>query len=428
MDYQATLDYLYAKLPMFTKLGSVALKKDLYNTITLCTQLGNPHDKFKSIHVAGTNGKGSTSHMLAAIFQQAGYKTGLYTSPHLKDFRERIKINGEMVSEDFVIEFVNNQRQLIEEINPSFFEVTVAMAFSYFANEAVDIAIIEVGLGGRLDSTNIITPELSVITNISLDHTNILGNTTKEIASEKAGIIKKGIPVVIGERQENADQVFLEKASMTGSDIFFADEMLSLTDVDYSGNLIQMTIIENEQIILKKLSIDLTGSYQLKNILPVIKAAQLMRLKGYTLSNMDINNALRHVKQLTGLQGRWQVLGQNPLIICDTGHNEAGVQEVVNNIQRQSYRKLHMVIGMVKDKDISAVLKLLPDSAQYYFCAPDLERALSANELKAAAQMANLFGDAYTSVHEAYQAALNHANSNDFIFIGGSTFVVAEVV
>lgn len=428
MNYEQTLDYLYSRLPMFTRVGAVAFKKDLHNTIVMCEKLGNPQDKFKSIHVAGTNGKGSTSHMLAAIFQQAGYKTGLYTSPHLKDFRERIRINGEMVSEDFVVNFVAQQRDTIEALSPSFFEVTVAMAFSCFAEEKVDIAIIEVGLGGRLDSTNIITPVLSVITNISLDHTNILGTTLPEIAGEKAGIIKPGIPVVIGETHPETGKVFLSKAQQTSSEIIFADQRLKISGYQKVRDRLSTSIADKDHTLFENLHLDLNGTYQLRNILTVIQTVLTINRLGYKIADTDIYTALANVKKLTGLQGRWQTLGTNPLVICDTGHNIAGITEVLENIRSTGYDQLHIVIGMVKDKDISGILALLPADASYYFCQPDLERALPAEDLAQEALKFNLRGYAFSSVAPALAAAKSSANKNDLIFIGGSTFVVAEVL
>lgn len=428
MNYNETIDYLYSKLPMFTRVGAIAFKKDLHNTIALCENLGNPQNKFKTIHVAGTNGKGSTSHMLAAVFQQAGYKTGLYTSPHLKDFRERIRINGEMIAEHFVTEFVNEQRNILEELSPSFFEATVAMAFSYFAEEQVDIAIIEVGLGGRLDSTNIITPELSVITNISLDHTNILGNTLTEIATEKAGIIKPNVPVVIGELQQEIAPVFIKKASETSSDIFFADQELHTAHTSRANDCIITAVYKGQAPVYENLSLDLNGIYQLKNVLTVLQAIQVLNRKGYQIMEEHVYHALKNVKTLTGLQGRWQKLAEKPLIICDTGHNIAGITEVMQNIRETAYTQLHMVIGMVKDKDISGVLSLLPVDAVYYFCEPQLERALPASDLAKEAKEHNLNGQVYATVAMAVQAAKNKADTKDLIFIGGSTFVVAEAL
>lgn len=428
MNYKQTLDYLYSKLPMFTRVGAVAYRKDLHNTIAMCEELGNPQDKFKTIHVGGTNGKGSTSHMLAAILQQAGYKTGLYTSPHLKDFRERIRINGEMIPEDFVTDFVEEQKNLMESLQPSFFEVTVAMAFSHFAKAEVDIAIIEVGLGGRIDSTNIITPELSVITNISLDHTNILGNTLPAIATEKAGIIKNSVPVVIGETQAETEKIFIQKAEETNSPIYFADQNLKLHQLKKLGKYLNVTISNSNTPLYSALELDLNGVYQRKNILTVIEAIQVLKQQGFKIEDEAVYTALKNVKGLTGLQGRWQTLSENPLVICDTGHNIAGITEVMQNINDTPHDQLHIVIGMVNDKDISGVLQLLPKDAHYYFCQPELERALPARQLSEQAKNHFLIGDVFPSVQLAFHAAKDNANANDLIFIGGSTFVVAEVL
>lgn len=428
MTYSETLDYLYSKLPMFTRVGAVAFKKDLHNTVAMCQALGNPQQKFKTIHVGGTNGKGSTSHMLAAILQKAGYKTGLYTSPHLKDFRERIRVNGKMVSKPFVTHFVREQRALIESLEPSFFEVTVAMAFSYFEQQKVDVAIIEVGLGGRLDSTNIIHPDLSVITNISLDHTNMLGYTLKEIAFEKAGIIKKDTPVVIGERHPETDPVFFTKATETNSPLFFAQDHWHAANIGQKGNYLSLSIYKNKELFFEKLTLDLTGSYQLKNVLTVAAAIEQLKKLNYLISDEAVYHALKNVKKITGLQGRWQILQKAPLIICDTGHNLAGIAEVLKNIQNTPHKQLHMVIGMVKDKDISGVLALLPKDARYYFSQPALERAMPAAELAAQAKMLGLNGKVFDQVKEALNAAKAAAVAEDLIFIGGSTFVVAEVI
>lgn len=428
MTYLQTLDFLYSKLPMFTRVGAVALKKDLHNTIAMCNALDNPQNKFKSIHVAGTNGKGSTSHMLAAILQQAGYKTGLYTSPHLKDFRERIRINGKMASKSFVKNFVKEQKSAIEKIEPSFFEVTVAMAFDYFAKEKVDIAIIEVGLGGRLDSTNIITPELAVITNISLDHTNILGDTLQEIAFEKAGIIKPHIPVIIGEKHEATEPVFLNKAKAEYAPITFSETNLTTQHTKLKNNLLFVDVYKDDDMLFPKLALDLTGTYQIKNVKTVIQSIIKLRELGYTIPDKAIYTSLKKVKAITGLQGRWQTIAKKPLTICDTGHNKAGISEVMQNIKNTKHQKLHFVIGMVKDKDISGVLALLPKNAIYYFCQPNLERALTSKELSIQAKVFNLKGQTFSTVTEAYDNAKLNANEDDLIFIGGSTFVVAEIL
>lgn len=428
MTYTQTLDYLYSKLPMFTRIGAAAFKKDLHNTIAMCQQLGNPQDKFKTIHVGGTNGKGSTSHMLAAILQQAGYKTGLYTSPHLKDFRERIRVNGKMVPKSFVTSFVKSQQAIIESLEPSFFEVTVAMAFEHFAQEQVDVAIIEVGLGGRLDSTNIITPDLSVITNISLDHTNMLGDTLSAIAFEKAGIIKPGIPAVIGERHPETDPVFIGKAKETNSSLIFAEDQLQLSNIKPGKQLLTISVNRGQETLYPGLQLDLTGTYQLKNILTVIQAILSLKDLHYKISDDAVFTALKQVKKITGLQGRWQTIAKHPLIICDTGHNKAGITEVVQNIKNTPHQNLHMVIGMVKDKDISGVLALLPKNAAYYFTQPALERALPAADLAQQAAQHGLNGNMFPEVSEALRHAKAHADANDLIFIGGSTFVVAEVL
>lgn len=429
MNYQDTLDYLYSRLPMFSKLGASAIKKDLTNTLELCGRIGNPQSEFPTIHVAGTNGKGSVSHMLAAILQVAGYRTGLYTSPHLRDFRERIRLNGEMIGEAEVVDFVKAQRENIEEIEPSFFEVTVAMAFQYFASQKVDIAVIEVGLGGRLDSTNIITPLLSVITNIGLDHTNILGTTLPEIAFEKGGIIKPSVPVVVGERQNDIENVFIEKAAKSSSNIVFAsDEWRVETRGSDKTDLLAITAFGKQQNTEIKLDLDLTGSYQLKNVRTVLSAVEKLKTIGLSISEEHVKEALQRVKTLTGLRGRWETLSENPLIICDTGHNEHGIREVLKNIDSTPYQQLHVVFGMVKDKDITKVLSLLPQKAIYYFCAPEIERAKPPAELAQEANAFNLQGNFYKSVENALNAAKNAASENDLIFIGGSNFVVAEII
>lgn len=430
MNYQQTLDFLYSKLPMFTRVGASAFKKDLTNTLILCQAIGNPQHKFKSLHIAGTNGKGSTSHMLASVLQAQGYKTGLYTSPHLKDFRERIRINGKMMNKADVKSFVQRNKKLIEEIEPSFFEVTVAMAFEHFAKNEVDIAVIEVGLGGRLDSTNIIRPEISVITNISLDHTNMLGNTLGEIAGEKAGIIKKNIPVVIGETQAESEPVFIRKAKEENAEIFFADKTLAAKNIKIKNNLLSLDIELENKVKYLNLKCDLTGLYQPKNILAVVKTAEVLNnsKSKIKISETALYQGLRKVKKSTQLQGRWQTLSKNPLVICDTGHNEAGITEVIKNIQHTKYNKLHVVFGMVKDKDITKVLSLMPTDATYYFCKPDIERGLDAEEIKQQAKAFNLIGNRFNSVIEAKEAATSSAEKNDLIFIGGSTFVVAEAI
>jgi len=438
MNYQETIQYLYTQLPMFTRDGASAFKKDLTNTLELCKRLGNPQYQFKSVHIAGTNGKGSTSHMLAAILQTAGYKTGLYTSPHLKDFRERIRVNGQMISEQTVIDFVADHHIDFDEIAPSFFEMTVAFAFDVFAKERVDIAIVEVGLGGRLDSTNVITPLLSVITNIGWDHMNMLGDTLQLIASEKAGIIKSGIPVIVGEHQPEIAQIFIDKAQQENSSITFASDEWTIegkSKVEGQKSKIQdqfehinLSITQNSKLKTQNLKLDLTGTYQLKNLKTVLAAVEELRRQGFTITDDHIATALRQVKTLTGLHGRWEVLNIQPLTICDTGHNPDGIQEVVKNIAAVDYHHLHFVIGMVNDKDITKVLPMLPNDASYYFCKPDIPRGLEAETLKQQAEGFGLQGSAYPSVKAALQSAQQQARDNDLVFVGGSTFVVAEVV
>jgi len=429
MNYQQTLDFLYSKLPMFTRVGAAAFKKDLTNTIVLCEALDNPQHKFKSIHVAGTNGKGSTSHMLASVLQAQGYKTGLYTSPHLKDFRERIRINGKMISKTEVVSFVKEQQKLIEKTEPSFFEVTVAMAFDHFAKHQVDVAVIEVGLGGRLDSTNIITAEISVITNISLDHMNMLGNTLAEIAGEKAGIIKKSIPVVIGETQEESAPVFIKKANTEQAPIVFADQVLTTQDLKVKNSKLSVSVYQGREIKYKDLQSDLTGIYQHKNILTVLQTLTVLNEKTEIKTDQQsVYKGISQVKKQTGLQGRWQTLSRTPLVICDTGHNEAGITEVIKNITQTPYQNLHIVFGMVNDKDISKVLLLMPKNATYYFCKPALERGLDADRLKEQAAAHGLTGKSFTSVLEAKATAIQSASPKDLVFIGGSTFVVAEAI
>jgi len=434
MDYQQTLDYLYSQLPMFTRDGASAFKKDLTNTLELCKRLDDPHKKFKSVHIAGTNGKGSTSHMLAAILQTAGYKTGLYTSPHLRDFRERIRINGEMISEEHVIDFVEDHKQDFEDIKPSFFEMTVAMAFDAFAKAEVDIAIIEVGLGGRLDSTNIITPLLSVITNIGWDHMNMLGDTLPLIAGEKAGVIKPGIPVIVGEYQSEVADVFINKAKAESAPISFASEEWFLNPEAGSRKSEVTDYLEFEisahhsPLTTHHLRLDLPGIYQLKNAKTVLSAVEELRRQGFTISDEQVKSALGSVKRLTGLHGRWETLSHHPLTICDTGHNPEGITEVLKNIESTPHENLHIVMGVVNDKDISKILAMLPKHATYYFCKPDIPRGLDAELLQQKAEAFGLHGEIYMSVKTALKAAQSQADKNDLVFVGGSTFVVAEIV
>ncbi len=396
---------MFKQLPMYQRQGKTAFKKDLTNTLALAKHLSNPHRQFKSVHVAGTNGKGSTSHMIASIFQEAGYKVGLYTSPHLKDFRERIKINGLCISKEEIVKFIKENKTFLEQQGLSFFEMTVGMAFDYFAKQKVDIAIVEVGLGGRLDSTNIITPEVSVITNIGFDHTPMLGNTKPEIAYEKAGIIKENIPVVISERQKDVEEVFLKKSEAVNAPIYFAEDE-----------------------VLKNYDSDLLGQYQHKNSRAAVQTVHILINIGYSISENNIKKGLLNVVKNTGLLGRWQMLGQEPLIICDTAHNKEGLTYVMKQLKEHKFNKLHFVIGVVNDKDLSSILPLFPKGADYYFCKPDIPRGLDAQELQKQANDYQLHGAIYNSVNEAFLAAKNMAKNNDLIFVGGSTFVVAEVV
>jgi len=422
LSYEQALEYLYSNLAVFHRVGASAYKKDLTNTLALCAAVGNPQRAFKSIHVAGTNGKGSTSHMLASILQSAGYTTGLYTSPHLKDFGERIRINGAEISHAFVVDFVNRIRPVVEEVQPSFFETTVAMAFDYFAQRSIDVAVIEVGLGGRLDSTNIITPELSVITNISWDHKDLLGDTLEKIAYEKAGIIKPGVPVVVSERQADVAHVFERQARLCDSSILFASDLYRM-EKDGMG----FGIFKDNDRVLSVDSFPLQGGYQRRNVPGVIAAVDALRRQGFMITDEALVRGFREVTTLTGLKGRWQVLGQRPFTVCDTGHNEDGVREVISHIASLSFRKLHMVWGCVADKDITAILALLPKDANYYFCQANLPRALDAYALAAQAGALGLRGVVVPDVNEALQRAQAVASEEDMIFIGGSTFVVAEL-
>lgn len=431
MTYKETLDYLYAQLPMYQRIGAAAYKPDLNNTVAICNLLENPENSFKSVHIAGTNGKGSTSHMLASILQEKGLKTGLYTSPHLIDFRERIRINGIMIPEEKVIYFVEKYKKDFEKIRPSFFEMTVGLAFNHFREEKVDVAIIEVGLGGRLDSTNIITPLLSVITNISFDHKQFLGDTLEKIAKEKAGIIKPGIPVVIGENQEETRHVFIEKARKEQSKIVFADgEFTAVTTRAWeagSGKM-RVDIFRNSTIYLANLESPLGGNYQKKNIVTVCATCGMLVSHFGDISPETIRKGILHVINNTGFTGRWQILSRVPLTICDTGHNEAGLREVLDQISNTPHENLHFVFGLVNDKEIENILRMLPKDATYYFCKADIPRGLDANELRMTALGYGLAGEAFDSVKKALKAAQQRAGANDLVFIGGSTFVVAEVV
>lgn len=408
MNYKDTLDYLYNSAPLFQQIGAGAYKEGLENTWALDEHFGHPHRSFRSIHIAGTNGKGSCSHTLAAILQEAGYKVGLYTSPHLIDFRERIRVNGQPVPEAYVIRFVEEERAFFEPLHPSFFELTTAMAFRYFAEEKVDVAVVEVGLGGRLDCTNIIRPDLCIITNISLDHVQFLGDTLEKIAGEKAGIIKPGIPVVIGETTPETRPVFQKKAEEVGAPIHFAEEEVKEVHPDWEY--------------------ELKGLYQEKNRRTLWAALPLLQGGGYQISESDIQAGFAHVVELTGLMGRWQKLQEHPTVVCDTGHNVGGIQYIAEQLRRQVFRRLHIVIGMVNDKDVRGVLALLPREATYYFTQASVKRALPAGQLARLAAEARLQGTCYPDVPSAVRAAQKESLPEDFIFVGGSSFIVADLL
>ncbi len=403
MNYQETLDYLFSKLPMYQRQGVAAYKKDIGNIIAGSEYLGNPHTQFKSIHIAGTNGKGSTAHMLTSVLQEAGYKVGLYTSPHLKDFRERIKVNGKMITEQEVEDFVKANKTIFEEMELSFFEFTVAMAFDYFANQQVDIAIIETGLGGRLDSTNILNPELTIITNIGFDHTNLLGNTLEKIAAEKAGIIKENTPIIIGRKQKETNTIFQQIAKEKNAHLMYSEPQQ-----DYAT--------------------DLKGEYQKENINTTITAIKQLQEQGWSINSSNIEQGLLKIVANTQLLGRWQTLSKIPYIICDTGHNEDGIKQISQQLKNTKYEKLHFVFGTVNDKNVDGILSYLPKNACYYFCQANIARAMNAEELKNIGKVFNLNGDAFTSVKQALNNAIECANKDDLIFIGGSTFIVAEVL
>jgi len=424
MTYQETLTYLYNSAPLFQHVGKAAYKEGLENTLALDEYFGHPHRKFRTIHVAGTNGKGSCSHTLAAILQSAGYRVGLYTSPHLVDFRERIRINGIPVSQEFVVDFVDKHRSFFEPLHPSFFELATAMAFHYFATQQVDVAVIEVGLGGRLDCTNIIHPDLCLITNISFDHVQFLGNTLAKIAGEKAGIIKPSVPVVIGETTPETKPVFQQKAAQVNAPIFFAEEEHPLLSAlhDESGNYVYQTTRYHD------LKGELGGICQEKNTNTLLTALPLLEQQGYHITETDIRNGFAHVCELTGLMGRWQKLSSHPTIVCDTGHNVGGIQYIVKQLSFQKYKQLHIVMGMVNDKDISGVLAMLPKDAIYYFTQASVQRALPAEKVKELASSYGLSGNAYPDVKTAVEAAQKRADADDFIFVGGSSFIVADLL
>lgn len=429
MNYQETLEYLFSQLPMYQRIGGAAYKSNLDNTLALDNYFNHPHKKYKTVHVAGTNGKGSVSHILASVLQEAGFKVGLYTSPHLKDFRERIKINGKMISEKYVVDFISEHQAIFKSLKPSFFEMTVALAFDYFAHENIDIAIIEVGMGGRLDSTNILKPLLSIITNISLDHTQFLGETVELIAEEKAGIMKKNIPVVIGDTNARINQILYKKADELNIPVYLANHSFSITSSFFtSDNKQSFNVFKNGESVFSNLKLELLGDYQKENVATVLQAIEILQKQNINISKENIFNGLSKVVTNTGLLGRWQILNNKPLTICDTGHNFAGIEKIVNQIKQQRYDKLHFVFGTVNDKNISKILKLLPKDAIYYFVKANIPRALNQSELKQKAADFSLNGNTYNSVSEGFERAKENANQEDMIFVGGSTFVVAEVI
>ncbi len=428
MNYQETLDFLYNSLPMYQRQGKAAYKSDLNNSLAFDQHLDSPHQHYPCVHIAGTNGKGSCSHMLASVLQKAGYKVGLYTSPHLKSYRERIKINGEKISREYVTRFIENQLDFIKTLQPSFFEMTVFMAFQYFKEQKVDVAIIEVGMGGRLDSTNLIQPVLSVITNIGLDHTQFLGDNLTSIAKEKAGIVKSNTPVVIGETQEETKPVFISEAEKKQADIIFAEQVFQLKDSTNSSSQNATYQIKSSSLNFNDLELDLKGIYQQKNVLTVLAALEQLQAH-FNISEEAIRQGLKTTVSTTGLLGRWQTLSDNPTVICDTGHNMAGVQQILSQLKQLEYRQLHLVWGMVNDKSIDEILSVLPkENCYYYFTKANIPRALDADILYQKAQAYGLVGECIGEVKEALQTARKNAQKDDLIFVGGSTFVVAEVV
>ncbi|MCF0055480.1 folylpolyglutamate synthase/dihydrofolate synthase family protein [Dyadobacter sp. CY356] len=430
MNYQETIDYLYSRLPVFQNIGARAFKPGLHTTLQLCNHLGNPQEKFKTVHVGGTNGKGSTSHMLASVLQEAGYKVGLYTSPHLKSFTERIRVNGVSIDGDFIVKFTAVNKSYIESLSPSFFEVTVAMAFAYFASSQVDIAVIEVGMGGRLDSTNVITPVLSVITNVSYDHVQFLGDTLGKIAFEKAGIIKNEVPVVISEKQEvEISDVFNQTASEKNAEIAYGSELFEIGKAEHSNGALVLNIISKTSghPAYPDLNLDLAGDYQLKNICGVIAAIEKLQNTGFKIEMEAIYRGLSRVQHNTGLKGRWQKLNDSPLVYCDTAHNYAGVSDTMRQFNSLVTKQKRFVIGFVSDKDITSILNLFPRDGIYYFCQPSNLRALNASELQQEALKSGLLGNVYPDVNKALEAAILESDRKDAIYVGGSTFVVADL-
>ncbi|MFA8300919.1 MAG: folylpolyglutamate synthase/dihydrofolate synthase family protein [Hyphomicrobiales bacterium] len=432
MNYKETLDYLFSQLPMYQRVGKSAYKSDLFTTVELLNYLGNPENEINGVHIAGTNGKGSVAHLTASILQETGLKVGLYTSPHLKDFRERVKINGEPIPEKDVIKFVGNNKEGFSSIAPSFFEMTVGLAFCYFKQEKTDINVIEVGMGGRLDSTNLMNSQLSVITNIGLDHTQFLGDTLEKIAKEKAGIIKEKTPAVIGQTQEETKDVFISNAKDNHSEITFADQELKMVNCNYTtlnnNPIIKADILYKDKVWLKDIISPLSGSYQKKNILTCLMSVIKLKEQGFHISDKHITDGIYNVITNTGIKGRWQQLSENPRVICDTGHNFDGVQEILHRLELEPYKKLHFVLGVVNDKDIESILSMLPKNAIYYYCKANIPRGLDADTLNTKASIVGLKGKIYDSVEHALNTAKTNAKEGDLVFVGGSTFTVAEVV
>lgn len=429
MTYKETLDFLFSQLPMYQRQGKAAYKANLDNTHALDAHFKHPHRSFRTIHVAGTNGKGSSSHMLASVLQKAGYRVGLYTSPHLKDFRERVRVNGNMLPEQYVVDFVEQHASIFQSVKPSFFEMTVALAFEYFRSESVDIAVVEVGMGGRLDSTNIITPDVSVITNIGLDHVDFLGSDLASIAGEKAGIIKENIPVVIGQSVLETRPVFEKKAAEKNADIIFAEEQFRVpyAMLNTEGKQV-LNIYQTDNVLYDNLQLDLLGFYQQRNICTVLATLEVLVKKGWKINKEHLYHGLSEVAKTTGLLGRWQILNHNPLVVCDTGHNEDGVQQLLLQIEATPHKQLHFVFGMVNDKNIDKILGMLPKEATYYFTRASIPRSLKAEELQTKATTFALKGNTYANVPDAIAAAKANASANDLVFIGGSTFVVADAL
>lgn len=427
LDYQQAEQFLFEQLPFFSREGASAYKPGLSTSIALDNYFSNPHKAYKTIHIAGTNGKGSVSNLIASVLTQAGYKTGLYTSPHIVDFKERIRVNGVKIPEKTVTDFVNNNADFFLPLKPSFFELTSTLCFEYFKQQHVDVAVIETGLGGRLDSTNIINPELSIITNISFDHMMFLGNTLPQIASEKAGIIKRGVPVVVGESDSRTNNVFLNKAAETESPIILASNKMSCAQGVISDGFQVFNVFKNGEIVYPRLRCALLGNYQQKNVITALASIEQLIKQGFEISRQDIYDGFENVVKNTGFFGRWQIINTSPLIVCDTGHNEGGFEYTSKQIVAQKCKTLRIVIGFVKDKDINKILRYLPQNAIYYFCNADNKRALKAEELKNTAAGFGLEGLTYPSAKEAFEAAKNDADPDDFIFVGGSNFIVAEI-